>query len=206
MRLWMNWVSHMDQHRQGWQKNYRWFEWGEMDSAPQQHPKSHGYRSAADLTSCTHTAVTVFTRPHTLWLLALLGLRIGLQSQCFATLKDTKCIATGGLCAILKEAFHECFQICQTLQQVCVSVHAHTCTQAIRLGSIVFQIFKYDNWITGTFWDSHVWFSEKRVIISLKSIKKLLPVTEMQCFHDIYELILNYYVYKFQASKGLPTQ
>jgi len=39
-----------------------------MDPAPQQHPKSHGYGSAADIgrkTSCTHTAATVFTRPHT---------------------------------------------------------------------------------------------------------------------------------------------
>jgi len=37
--------------------------------APQQHSKSHDNSSAADLgrkTSCTHTAATVFTRPHTL--------------------------------------------------------------------------------------------------------------------------------------------
>jgi len=75
---------------------------------------------------------------------------MGLQGQCFATLKNIKCIATGGLCAILKKAFYECFQICQTIavgvcECVCMHVHAGCTSKAIRLGSIVFQILKCDN-------------------------------------------------------------
>jgi len=52
-----------------------------MDSAPQQHPKSYRHGSALDLgrkTRCTHTAATAFTRPHNLWLFALLRLKMGL--------------------------------------------------------------------------------------------------------------------------------
>jgi len=153
MRLWMNWVSHgsaqasVTEELQVIRDEMRW------NPAPQQHSKSHGYGSAADLgrkTSCTHAAATVFTRSHTLWLLALFGLKMGLQGQCFATLKDTKCIATGGLHAILKKAFYECFQICHTItasvcECVCTHTHAGCTSKAIRLKSTVLQVLKYDN-------------------------------------------------------------
>jgi len=74
---------------------------------------------------------------------------MGLQSQCFATLKNTKCIATAGLFAILKEAFYECYQICQTIAASvyeCACTHTHKgCTsKVIRLESTVLQILKYD--------------------------------------------------------------
>jgi hypothetical protein len=104
--------------------------WDEMGLAPQ-HPKSHGYGSAADLgrkTSCTHAATTVFTRPYTLWLLALPGLTMGLQGQYFTAFKV---IATAGLPAchtkgdfpwVLPNMPNHCSEcVCE-----CACVHMHT--------------------------------------------------------------------------------
>jgi hypothetical protein len=39
--------------------------------------------------------------------------KMGLQSQCFVTLEDTKCSVMAGLRIISKEFFHECIQVCQ---------------------------------------------------------------------------------------------
>jgi hypothetical protein len=49
--------------------------------------------------------------PYDLWLFH--GRKMGLQSQCFATLEDIKCSVMAGLRNIPKEFVHECIQVCQ---------------------------------------------------------------------------------------------
>jgi hypothetical protein len=155
----MNWVSHMDQHRQGWQKNYRRYgvrwdgscttttpqvTWLWQCSRYWQKNKLHSH--------CRH-CIHQTSHPVTF---ALLGLKMGLQGQCLPTLKDTKCTATAWLHSVLKEAFYECFQICQTISAsvhecACAHMHAGCTSNTLRLESTVLQILKYDNWIPGTF-------------------------------------------------------
>ena len=156
----------------------------------------------------------VFTRPDTLWLLALCGLKTGLQGQCFATLKDTKCIGTAGLHTILKEAFHECFKICQTTAAnvcvcVCVCVHMHACMQTqdilqeqLDWKTLCFKclsiITEFQELFETPMHDSE----EKQWLFPLTALTNCCLWLRCSVFM-IYELILNYYVHKFQASKGL---